>query len=118
MLFCDALWKQMAIIALKAQPAHDARHAMYKVPAAALAYIHSERVEGWERVGVLEPFDMPTRVKQHILLSALRRTAGADATDPMALKITVSADRDQLYGPEFALRIVHHILKYEEFVIV
>ena len=147
-LACDALWKQMAIHAQKAQPAHDARHAMYKVPAAALAYIHAERVEGWERVGVLgallhdhgrwpeeriygeplqsqlhaqisfvlgqewlEPFDMPLPVKQHILLSALRHTAGADATDPMPLKITVSADRDQLYGPEFALRIVHHVEK-------
>ena len=29
----------------------------------------------------------------------------------MPLKITVSADRDQLYGPEFVLRIVHHIEK-------
>jgi hypothetical protein len=59
----------------------------------------------------LEPFDMPTPVKQHILLSALRHTSGADASDPMTLKITVSADRDQLYGPEFVLRIVHHIEK-------
>ena len=52
-LACDALWKQMSIHAQKAQPAHDARHAMYKVPSAALAYIHAEQVEGWERVGVL-----------------------------------------------------------------
>jgi len=147
-LACDALWEQMATHAQNAQPAHDARHAMYKVPSAALAYIHAEQVDGWERVGVLgallhdygrwpeeriygeplqsrlhaqisfvlgqewlEPFDMPTPVKQHILLSALRHTSGADASDPMPLKITVSADRDQLYGPEFALRIVHHIDK-------
>ena len=147
-LACNALWKQMATHAQNAQPAHDARHAMYKVPSAALAYIHAEQVDGWERVGVLgallhdhgrwpeeriygeplqsqlhaqisfvlgqewlEPFDMPTPVKQHILLSALRHTSGADASDPMPLKITVSADRDQLYGPEFALRIVHHIDK-------
>ena len=147
-LACDALWNQMSIHAQKAQPAHDARHAMYKVPSAALAYIHAEQVDGWERVGVLgallhdhgrwpeeriygeplqsqlhaqisfvlgqewlEPFDMPTPVKQHILLSALRHTSGADASDPMPLKLTVSADRDQLYGPEFALRIVHHIDK-------
>ena len=147
-LACDALWQQMATHAQNAQPAHDARHAMYKVPSAALAYIHAEQVDGWERVGVLgallhdygrwpeeriygeplqsrlhaqisfvlgqewlEPFDMPTPVKQHILLSALRHTSGADASDPMPLKITVSADRDQLYGPEFALRIVHHIDK-------
>ena len=145
---CDALWKQMSIHAQKAQPAHDARHAMYKVPSAALAYIQAEQVGGWERVGVLgallhdygrwpeeriygeplqsqlhaqisfvlgqewlEPFDMPLPVKQHILLSALRHTSGADVSDPMPLKITVSADRDQLYGPEFVLRIVHHIEK-------
>lgn len=147
-LACEALWKQMSTHAQKAQPAHDARHAMFKVPAAALTYIHAEQVQGWERVGVLgallhdhgrwpeeriygeplqsqlhaqislvlgkewlEPFDMPNPVKQHILLAALRHTAGADASDPMPLKITVSADRDQLYGPEFALRIVHHIEK-------
>jgi hypothetical protein len=147
-LACETLWKQMSAHAQNAQPAHDARHAMFKVPAAALAYIHAEQVPGWERVGVLgallhdhgrwpeeriygeplqsqlhaqislllgqewlEPFDMPTPVKQHILLAALRHTAGADASDPMPLKITVSADRDQLYGPEFALRIVHHIEK-------
>jgi len=145
---CDALWKQMSIHAQNAQPAHDARHAMYKVPSAALAYIQAEQVGGWERVGVLgallhdygrwpeeriygeplqsqlhaqisfvlgqewlEAFDMPLPVKQHILLSALRHTSGADASDPMPLKITVSADRDQLYGPEFVLRIVHHIEK-------
>jgi hypothetical protein len=145
---CDALWKQMSIHAQNAQPAHDARHAMYKVPSAALAYIQAEQVGGWERVGVLgallhdygrwpeeriygeplqsqlhaqisfvlgqewlEPFDMPLPVKQHILLSALRHTSGADVSDPMPLKITVSADRDQLYGPEFVLRIVHHIEK-------
>ena len=145
---CDALWTQMSIHAQKAQPAHDARHAMYKVPSAALAYIQAELVHGWERVGVLgallhdhgrwpeeriygeplqsqlhaqisfvlgqewlEPFDMPLPVKQHILLSALRHTSGADISDPMPLKITVSADRDQLYGPEFVLRIVHHIEK-------
>jgi hypothetical protein len=145
---CDALWKQMSIHAQNAQPAHDARHAMYKVPSAALAYIQAEQVGGWERVGVLgallhdygrwpeeriygeplqsqlhaqisfvlgqewlEPFDMPLPVKQHILLSALRHTSGADVSDPMPLKITVSADRDQLYGPEFVLRIVLHIEK-------
>jgi hypothetical protein len=145
---CDALWKQMSVHSQNAQPAHDARHAMYKVPSAALAYIQAEQVDGWERVGVLgallhdhgrwpeeriygeplqsqlhaqisfvlgqewlEPFDMPLPVKQHILLSALRHTSGADASDPMPLKITVSADRDQLYGPEFVLRIVHHIEK-------
>jgi len=145
---CDALWRQMSIHAQNAQPAHDARHAMYKVPSAALAYIKAEQVGGWERVGVLgallhdygrwpeeriygeplqsqlhaqisfvlgqewlEAFEMPLPVKQHILLSALRHTSGADASDPMPLKITVSADRDQLYGPEFVLRIVHHIEK-------
>ena len=145
---CDALWKQMSVHSQNAQPAHDARHAMYKVPSAALAYIQAEQVDGWERVGVLgallhdhgrwpeeriygeplqsqlhaqisfvlgqewlEAFEMPLPVKQHILLSALRHTSGADASDPMPLKITVSADRDQLYGPEFVLRIVHHIEK-------
>ena len=43
-LACNALWKQMATHAQNAQPAHDARHAMYKVPSAALAYIHAEQV--------------------------------------------------------------------------
>ena len=147
-LACEALWKQMSAYAPQAQPAHDARHAMHKVPAAALAYINAEQVRGWERVGVLgallhdhgrwpeeriygepqqsqlhaqisfmlgqewlKPFDMPLPVRQHILLAALRHTAGAEATDPMPLKLTVSADRDQLYGAEFVLRLVHHIEK-------
>jgi hypothetical protein len=145
--FTRALWSQMAQIAPLAMPAHDARHAMYKVPAAALQYVVAEQVEGWERVGVvgallhdhgrwaeervfgfpdssvvharlsyllghelLEAYDMPLPVKQHILMAAIRHTTGAGPSDAMPLKLTVSADRDQLYGPEIILRNAHHVI--------
>ncbi len=140
-----ALWDQMNAFSAHAMPAHDARHAMYKVPATALEYIESEKLQGWQRVGllgallhdhgrwaeerifghpgesvlharmsfvlgreVLERFDMPSLARQHILLSALRHTSGAGPEDAMPLKVTVSADRDQLYGPEIVLRLSHH----------
>lgn len=141
------LWADMASLSEHAMPAHDARHAMFKVPAASLEYVVSESVPGWERVGILggllhdygrwaeervfgepgesmiharlsyllgkellERFDMPTPVRQHILLAAIRHTSGATPVDPMPLKLTVSADRDQLYGAEAVLRLTHHIV--------
>lgn len=141
------LWGDMEALSEHAMPAHDARHAMFKVPAACLEYVVSESVPGWERVGVLggllhdygrwaeervfgepgesmiharlsyllgkellERFDMPTPMRQHILLAAIRHTSGATAVDPMPLKLTVSADRDQLYGAELVLRLSHHVV--------
>ena len=143
--FTRELWTQMESVAGNAMPAHDARHAMYKVPATSLDYVAAGNVVGWERVGVLgallhdygrwaeerifgfpgisvlharlsfllgqellETFEMPPRLKQHILLAAIRHSSGAEPADPMPLKLTVAADRDQLYGPEIVLRLVHH----------
>lgn len=140
-----ALWAQMSEFSAHAMPAHDARHAMFKVPAAALEYMTTEKVQGWERIGllgallhdhgrwaeeriwgypgeslvharlsfllgrqVLESFDMPQAARDQILLAAIRHTSGAVPRDPMPLKLTVSADRDQLYGPEVILRLLHH----------
>lgn len=146
--FAKRLWQQMASLSEHAMPAHDARHAMYKVPARSLEYMAAEGVQGWQRVGILggllhdhgrwaeerifgEPgesliharlsyllgkelldrLEMPELVRQHILLSAIRHTSGATEVDPMPLKLTVSADRDQLYGPEIVLRVAHHMVK-------
>jgi hypothetical protein len=143
--FTSLLWEQMAYFAAGAMPAHDARHAMYKVPATSLEYMVAEKVDGWERIGILgallhdhgrwaeerifgwpgasvlharlsyllgrellEPIEMPVYIKQQILMAAIRHTTGATPTDPMPLKLTVSADRDQLYGPEIILRMAHH----------
>lgn len=47
------LWTVLAPCSQGAMPAHDARHAIFKVPAAALEYLHAEDVQGYERVGVL-----------------------------------------------------------------
>jgi hypothetical protein len=141
------LWADMASLSEHAMPAHDARHAMFKVPAMSLEYVVSENVHGWERVGILggllhdygrwaeervfgEPcdsmiharlsyllgkelldkFEMPAAIRQQILLAAIRHTSGATPEDPMPLKLTVSADRDQLYGAEIVLRLAHHMV--------
>ena len=47
------LWNDMAKDAKHAMPAHDKRHAMFKVPAAALEYMDAERVDGWGRLGLV-----------------------------------------------------------------
>lgn len=138
-------WARMKRHAPNAMPAHDERHAMYKVPAAALAHLQAEQVAGHERVGVLgallhdygrwaeeriyggpgdsvlharfsfllaqelvTSYDMPLLVTNRLLAAPLQHTSGAVPTDDMPLKLTVSADRDQLYGPEFVIRIAHH----------
>lgn len=143
--FTAALWDQMASLSAHAMPAHDARHAMFKVPAAALEYIHAGDVQGWARLGLLgallhdygrwaeeriwgypgeslvharlsfllgrellQQFDMPEAAGEQILLCAIRHTTGAVPDDPLPLKVTVTADRDQLYGPELVLRLFHH----------
>jgi hypothetical protein len=59
---------------------------------------------------LLEAYEMPLLIKQHILMAAIRHTTGAAPSDAMPLKLTVSADRDQLYGPEIILRNAHHTI--------
>ncbi len=145
--FTHTLWHQMTPLSEHAMPAHDARHAMFKVPAASLEYVAAEGVFGWERVGVLgallhdygrwgeerlynfpassvlharisfllgrellDAFDMPALIKQHILLAALGHTTGCGPDAPMPYKLTVTADREQLHGPEIVLRLSHHIV--------
>ena len=130
---------------MHAMPAHDARHAMFKVPTAALEYMDAERAEGWERLGLLssllhdhgrwaeeriwggpqqslvharlsyllgkellEQFDVPEPIADQILLATIAHTAGASVEDTMPLRITVSADRAQLLGPEIVIRLLHH----------
>jgi hypothetical protein len=143
----DRVWKQMTSLAPWAMPAHDARHAMYKVPATSLEYLRSEALAGYERVGVfgallhdhgrwaeervfgapgmsviharlsflltrelLAEFDLPAGIATQIAHAVLQHTTGADAGDVMPTKLTVSPDRDQLYGPEVVLRLMHHTI--------
>lgn len=143
-------WRQMASQAPHAMPAHDARHAMFKVPATALEYLQAEAVPDFERIGLLgallhdhgrwaeerlygqpgpgmlharlsfvlacellEKFEMPAVIREQILIAVLKHTSGAVPTDPMPHKLTVVADRDQLYGPEIILRLFHHTPKQD-----
>lgn len=143
--FTKDLWFKLNNTSLSAMPAHDARHALYKVPTYSLKYIESEKVEGWERVGligalghdygrwseehifgnaqkgsmhsrmsyvllkeILEDYKLPIQIKKTILNSVLKHTTGANETESMPIKLTVSPDRDQLIGPEIILRIIHH----------
>lgn len=142
------IWAQMNSVAHWAMPAHDARHAIYKVPATALEYLHAEGVTGYERVGILGALlhdhgrwaeerlyggpgpgllharmsfllgrellaqvAMPDWVRSQILHAVLQHTSGARETDAMPTKLTVVADRDQLYGPEIILRLMHHLVQ-------
>jgi hypothetical protein len=140
------LWQILSDLSQNAMPSHDARHAIFKVPASALELINAEGVTSWERVGVigalihdwgrwgeeriynapqggsihsrmsfvlaqeyLEGFNIPSEIKWHILNAAMVHTKGADESDPLVTQITVTADREQLWGPEFILRILHHV---------
>ena len=49
----ERLWSDMRAWAPRAMPAHDARHAMVKVPASGLEYVVAESTRGWERLGLL-----------------------------------------------------------------
>ncbi len=142
------LWAQMADIARWAMPAHDSRHAMYKVPATSIEYIQAERVRGYERVGVfgallhdhgrwaeerifgdpwrgglharlsfllarelMEDLPIPALLRDQVLRAVAQHTRGATSVDPMVTKLTVSPDREQLYGPEVILRLMHQVPK-------
>ena len=146
----ERVWQQMSGIAPWAMPAHDARHAIYKVPATALEYVRAEAVPGYERIGVLgallhdhgrwaeervfgqpgmgaihsrlsflltrellSEFDLPSGIASQITHAVLQHTKGADEKDVMPTKLTVTADRDQLYGPEIVLRLMHHSVNAE-----
>lgn len=49
----EKLWNILSNLSQNAMPSHDARHAMFKVPACVLELIDSEQVSGWEKVGIL-----------------------------------------------------------------
>ncbi|MBC7472682.1 MAG: hypothetical protein H7263_00200, partial [Candidatus Sericytochromatia bacterium] len=49
----EKLWNILSNLSQNAMPSHDARHAIFKVPACVLELIDSEQVSGWETVGVL-----------------------------------------------------------------
>lgn len=51
--FIKDFWFQLTHNSNEAMPAHDARHALYKVPTYSLKYIYSENIKGWERLGVI-----------------------------------------------------------------
>lgn len=141
----QAFWAKVEPITPFAMPAHDARHALYKVPATAIEYIQAEHVEGYGRLGVfgalfhdygrwaeerlcgmpqkgllhsrlsfvlarelMTEFDIPSAAKAQMLHAALQHTTGATEIDSMPTKVTVAADRDQLYGAEIVLRLFHH----------
>lgn len=139
------IWRQMIDLSEWAMPAHDARHAIFKVPATTLEYIYALRLSSHERVGLfgallhdygrwaeeriygepgqsalharlsfvlarqlLDEFDLPPGIRSQILHAVVQHTGGATAQDSLPLQLTVTADRDQLYGPEIVLRIAHH----------
>ena len=138
-------WQQMSAYRDGAMPAHDARHAMFQVPFAAMEHMLAEGYTGHRQLGVLgallhdhgrwaeerlfggpgdsavhsrmsfvlareliRPLSLPPALQDHILLAVLGHTKGAKPEDPAIYKVTVSADRDQLYGHEIILRLVHH----------
>lgn len=51
--FVQDFWLLLNSNSLQAMPAHDARHALFKVPTYSLKYIKSENIQGWERVGLI-----------------------------------------------------------------
>jgi len=55
-------------------------------------------------------FQLPDAAARLVMHAVVQHTAGASAEDEMAVKLTVSADRDQLYGPEIIIRLFHHIV--------
>lgn len=140
------IWETAWSLSNVAMPAHDARHALWKVPARALEYVASEPISGIHRLGVLgallhdvgrwveeAAYGTPSEdsfharmsfmaaqevladsgipeLAQHLVLRAvLQHSKGATPEDELATQLTVTADRDQLYGPEFILRLVHHV---------
>jgi hypothetical protein len=140
------LWRHLMALAPHAMPAHDARHAVVLVPAAAVLIAHDERIAGSARLGVLaallhdqgrwaearlhgHPTEgllharlgfllareflrdsaIPPALQDELLHAVLVHTSGADADSPDITKLAVAADMTQLHGPEFVLRLMHHL---------
>jgi hypothetical protein len=140
------LWRHLMGLAPHGMPAHDARHAVVLVPAAAVLLAHDEDITDSARLGVLGALlhdqgrwaearlhghptesvlharlgfllareflgdtDIPRVLQDELLHAVLVHTSGADAASPEITRLTVAADMTQLHGPEFVLRLVHHL---------
>jgi hypothetical protein len=140
------LWRHLMALAPHAMPAHDARHAVVLVPAAAVLIAHDERIDGSARLGVLaallhdqgrwaearlhgHPTEgllharlgfllareflrdtaIPRALQDELLHAVLVHTSGAGTDSPDITQLAVAADMTQLHGPEFVLRLVHHL---------
>lgn len=55
--------------------------------------------------------DLPVEVRAQIVNAVLQHTIGATVADTVPTKLTITADRDQLYGPEIVLRLLHHVVR-------
>jgi hypothetical protein len=53
--------------------------------------------------------DIPPPLQDELLHAVLVHTRGATAADPIVTRLAVAADMTQLHGPEFVLRLVHHL---------
>lgn len=51
--FIQNLWHTLYQKSSEAMPAHDARHALFKVPIFSLQYIQSENIQDWRKVGLI-----------------------------------------------------------------
>jgi hypothetical protein len=99
-------WGRVGVIgALLHDHGRWAEERIFGYPGASLIHARLSFLLGRE---LFADLPMPALIRQHILAAAVRHTAGGDGVDPMPLKLTVTADRDQLYGPEMVVRLTHH----------
>lgn len=108
--FIQDLWKLLQNRAQKSMPAHDARHALYKVPAFSIKYAKAEGVTGFERLGLVGALghDYGRWAEEHIFGNATSSVIHARMSFVLVREFISNYDIPYLLQQEILYSILRH----------
>lgn len=108
--FIQDFWQLLHSRAQKSMPAHDARHALYKVPAFSIKYATAEGVTGFERLGVIGALghDYGRWAEEHIFGNATSSVIHARMSFVLVREFISNYDFPYLLQQEILYSILCH----------
>jgi hypothetical protein len=108
--FIQDFWQLLHSRAQHSMPAHDARHALYKVPAFSIKYAKAEGITGFERVGLVGALghDYGRWAEEHIFGNATSSVIHARMSFVLVREFISNYDIPYLLQQEILYSILRH----------